>query len=70
MQILRKKWKVDQKEDLLTWMLKGIQRDPNFIFRTEQLTQLNTLKKITLPNGFDQGDKQSMQCNKKKKKNS
>ncbi|XP_055254121.1 shugoshin 2 [Moschus berezovskii] len=46
---------------------EGDSRDPNFIFNTEQLTQLNTLKKITLPNGFDQGDKQSMQCNKKKR---
>ena len=47
---------------------EGDSRDPNFIFSNEQMTQLNTLKKITLPNGFDQGDKQSMQCNKKKKR--
>ncbi|XP_061237143.1 shugoshin 2 isoform X1 [Bos javanicus] len=47
---------------------EGDSRDPNFIFSTEQLTQLNTWKKITLPNGFDQGDKQSMQCNQKKKR--
>ncbi|KAB0379214.1 hypothetical protein FD755_006998 [Muntiacus reevesi] len=47
---------------------EGDSRDPNFIFSNEQMTQLNTLKKITLPNGFDQSDKQSMQCNKKKKR--
>ncbi|KAB0365810.1 hypothetical protein FD754_009966 [Muntiacus muntjak] len=47
---------------------EGDSRDPNFIFSNEQMTQLNRLKKITLPNGFDQGDKQSMQCNKKKKR--
>nr|XP_045004024.1 shugoshin 2 isoform X2 [Jaculus jaculus] len=39
---------------------------PNFIFNTEQLTQANTLKKITLQNGFDQDDKQNVQFNKSK----
>ncbi|KAK2494736.1 hypothetical protein MC885_010674 [Smutsia gigantea] len=47
---------------------KGDSEDPNFIFSTEQLTQLNTLKKITLPNGCDQDDRQSTRYNKKKKR--
>ncbi|XP_061059756.1 shugoshin 2 [Eubalaena glacialis] len=47
---------------------KGDSEEPNFIFSTEQLTQLNMLKKITLHNGFDQDDRQSTQYNKKKKR--
>uniref|UniRef100_A0A8D2ANW0 Shugoshin 2 n=1 Tax=Sciurus vulgaris TaxID=55149 RepID=A0A8D2ANW0_SCIVU len=41
--------------------------DPNFIHNTEQLTQANILKKITLQNSFDQDDGQSTHYNKKKK---
>ncbi|XP_060007347.1 shugoshin 2 [Lagenorhynchus albirostris] len=41
--------------------------EPNFIFSTEQLTQLNMPKKITLHNGFDQDDRPSTQYNKKRK---
>uniref|UniRef100_A0A452V6C6 Shugoshin 2 n=1 Tax=Ursus maritimus TaxID=29073 RepID=A0A452V6C6_URSMA len=47
---------------------KGDSEDPNFIFNTEQLTQLNILKKETLHNGFDQEDGQNTQCNKRKKR--
>ncbi|XP_027447137.1 shugoshin 2 isoform X2 [Zalophus californianus] len=47
---------------------KGDSEDPDFIFNTEQLTQLNILKKVTLHNGFDQEDRQSTQCNKRKKR--
>ncbi|XP_057602661.1 shugoshin 2 isoform X2 [Hippopotamus amphibius kiboko] len=47
---------------------KGDSEDPDFIFTTEQLTQLNMLKKIILHNGFDQDDRQSTQYNKKKKR--
>ncbi|KAI5930255.1 Shugoshin 2 [Manis javanica] len=47
---------------------KGDSEDPNFIFNTEQVTQLNTLKKITLPSGCDQDDRQSTRYNKKKKR--
>uniref|UniRef100_M3Y9I8 Shugoshin 2 n=1 Tax=Mustela putorius furo TaxID=9669 RepID=M3Y9I8_MUSPF len=46
----------------------GDSEDPNFIFDTEQLTHLNILKKVTLHNGFDQDDRQSIQCNKRKKR--
>uniref|UniRef100_G1LFQ1 Shugoshin 2 n=1 Tax=Ailuropoda melanoleuca TaxID=9646 RepID=G1LFQ1_AILME len=47
---------------------KGDSEDPNFIFNTEQLTQLNILKKETLHNGSDQDDRQNTQCNKRKKR--
>uniref|UniRef100_A0A452RGL6 Shugoshin 2 n=1 Tax=Ursus americanus TaxID=9643 RepID=A0A452RGL6_URSAM len=47
---------------------KGDSEDPNFIFNTEQLTQLNILKKETLHNGFDEEDGQNTQCNKRKKR--
>uniref|UniRef100_A0A673TEJ5 Shugoshin 2 n=2 Tax=Suricata suricatta TaxID=37032 RepID=A0A673TEJ5_SURSU len=47
---------------------KGDSEDPNFIFGTEQLTQSNILKKVTPHNGFGQDDRESTQCNKKKKK--
>ncbi|XP_025749690.1 shugoshin 2 isoform X2 [Callorhinus ursinus] len=47
---------------------KGDSEDPDFIFSTEQLTQLNILKKVTLHNDFDQEDGQSTQCNKRKKR--
>ncbi|XP_029419425.1 shugoshin 2 [Nannospalax galili] len=40
--------------------------DPNFLSNTQQLTQANILKKITLQNGFDQDDRQNTQCSKKK----
>nr|XP_008506230.1 PREDICTED: shugoshin-like 2 isoform X1 [Equus przewalskii]XP_008506231.1 PREDICTED: shugoshin-like 2 isoform X2 [Equus przewalskii] len=43
---------------------KGDSEDPSFIFNTEQLAQLNILKKIH--NGFDQDDRQSTRYNKKK----
>ncbi|ELW62675.1 Shugoshin-like 2 [Tupaia chinensis] len=42
--------------------------DPTFIVNTEQLTQMNILKKITPPNDFDQDDGQNTQFNKKKKR--
>ncbi|XP_008067992.1 shugoshin 2 [Carlito syrichta] len=42
--------------------------DPDFIFSTEQLTQVNLLKKITPHNGFHQDDRQNTQCNKKKRR--
>ncbi|XP_053452267.1 shugoshin 2 isoform X2 [Nycticebus coucang] len=42
--------------------------DPDFIFSTEQLTQADILKKITLRNEFHQDDRQNTQCNKKKKR--
>uniref|UniRef100_A0A8C9K0N2 Shugoshin 2 n=1 Tax=Panthera tigris altaica TaxID=74533 RepID=A0A8C9K0N2_PANTA len=45
---------------------KGNSEDPNFIFSAEQLTQLNILKEVTLHNGFDQDDRESIQHNKKK----
>uniref|UniRef100_A0A8C4PTS3 Shugoshin 2 n=1 Tax=Equus asinus asinus TaxID=83772 RepID=A0A8C4PTS3_EQUAS len=45
---------------------KGDSEDPNFIFNTEQLAQLNILKKIH--NGFDQDDRQSTRYDKKKKR--
>ncbi|XP_025768275.1 shugoshin 2 [Puma concolor] len=47
---------------------KGNSEDPNFIFSAEQLTQLNILKEVTLHNGFDQDDRESIQHNKKKKR--
>ncbi|XP_034863326.1 shugoshin 2 [Mirounga leonina] len=47
---------------------KGDSEDPDFIFSTEQLIQLNKLKKVTLHNGFDQDDRQNTQCNKRKKR--
>ncbi|XP_014401066.1 PREDICTED: shugoshin-like 2 isoform X1 [Myotis brandtii] len=46
----------------------GDSEDPNSIFSTEQLTQLNKLKTITLHNDFDQDDRQSTENGKKKKK--
>ncbi|VCW50203.1 unnamed protein product [Gulo gulo] len=46
----------------------GDSEDTNFIFDTEQLTHLNILKKVTLHNGFDQEDRQTIQCNKRKKR--
>ncbi|XP_047576786.1 shugoshin 2 [Lutra lutra] len=46
----------------------GESEDPNFIFDTEQLTHLNILKQVTLHNGFDQDDRKSIQCNKRKKR--
>uniref|UniRef100_A0A8C0TC36 Shugoshin 2 n=1 Tax=Canis lupus familiaris TaxID=9615 RepID=A0A8C0TC36_CANLF len=46
---------------------KGDSDDPNFMFNTEQLTQLNILKKVTLHDDFDQDKRQTTQCNKKKK---
>uniref|UniRef100_G1P1Z9 Shugoshin 2 n=1 Tax=Myotis lucifugus TaxID=59463 RepID=G1P1Z9_MYOLU len=46
----------------------GDSEDPNSIFSTEQLTQLNKLKTITLHNDFDQDDRQSTEKGKKKKK--
>lgn len=46
----------------------GNSEDPNSIFSTEQLTQLNKRKTITLHNDFDQDDRQSTENGKKKKK--
>ncbi|XP_045054452.2 shugoshin 2 isoform X2 [Desmodus rotundus] len=41
--------------------------DPNFVFSTEQLTQLNILKTVNPHNDFDQDDKQSTEGSKKKR---
>ncbi|XP_032335986.1 shugoshin 2 [Camelus ferus] len=46
---------------------EGDSKDPNFILSTEQLPQLNTLKKMSLHNDFDQDARQNTQYNKKKK---
>ncbi|XP_036899561.1 shugoshin 2 isoform X1 [Sturnira hondurensis] len=40
--------------------------DPNYIFNTEQLTQLNIPKTINLHNDFDQDDKQNTEDSKKR----
>nr|XP_007963979.1 shugoshin 2 [Chlorocebus sabaeus]XP_007963980.1 shugoshin 2 [Chlorocebus sabaeus]XP_037857710.1 shugoshin 2 [Chlorocebus sabaeus] len=42
--------------------------DPGFIFNNEQLAQVNELKKMTLQTGFEQGDRENIPCNKKKKR--
>ncbi|XP_045431379.1 shugoshin 2 isoform X2 [Pipistrellus kuhlii] len=46
----------------------GNSEDPNSIFSTEQQTQLNKRKTITLQNDFDQDDRESTENGKKKKK--
>ncbi|XP_045873946.1 shugoshin 2 isoform X1 [Meles meles] len=62
--------KVENGPDKRSVVLNGAgdSEDPNFIFDTEQLTHLNILKKVTLHNGFDQEDRQSIQCIKRKKR--
>nr|XP_012328654.1 shugoshin 2 [Aotus nancymaae] len=42
--------------------------DSGFIFDPEQLAQVNELKKMTLHTGFEQDDRENVQCNKKKKR--
>ncbi|XP_074255398.1 shugoshin 2 isoform X1 [Saimiri boliviensis] len=42
--------------------------DPGFIFDPEQLAQVNELKKMTLHTGFEQDDRENVQCNKKNKR--
>ncbi|KAM7105382.1 shugoshin 2 isoform 1-T3 [Molossus nigricans] len=62
--------KIDNEAEKRPVGLNGNQdsEDPNSDFSTEQLTQLNKLKTITLHNDLDQDDKQSTDNRKKKKK--
>ncbi|XP_077010732.1 shugoshin 2 isoform X2 [Tamandua tetradactyla] len=46
----------------------GNSEDTDFIFNTEQLTQVNILKEVTPDNVFDQDNRQSTQYNKKKRR--
>ncbi|XP_020028591.2 shugoshin 2 isoform X2 [Castor canadensis] len=46
---------------------KSHSEDPNLIINTDQLTEMNIPKKITLQNGFDEDDRQNIHYNKKKK---
>ncbi|XP_054442188.1 shugoshin 2 [Pteronotus mesoamericanus] len=62
--------KIENKPDKRSVGLNGDRdsEDPNSIFKTEQLTQLNILKTITLHNDFDQSDRQSAEDSRKKKR--
>ncbi|XP_023444675.2 shugoshin 2 isoform X2 [Dasypus novemcinctus] len=64
------KEKIENKPERRSVVLdgKGDLEDPNFIFNTEQLTQVNILREVIPDNSFDQDDRQSIQCNKKRKK--
>lgn len=46
---------------------KGNLEDPDFAFKSEHLTQLNTRKTMTLHNGFDRDDKRSTETSEKKR---
>ncbi|XP_039078000.1 shugoshin 2 [Hyaena hyaena] len=62
--------KIENGPEKISVVLEGKvdSEDPDFIFSTEQVTQLNILKKVTHHNGFDQDDRESTQHNKKKKR--
>ncbi|XP_037023480.2 shugoshin 2 isoform X2 [Artibeus jamaicensis] len=61
--------KIENKPEKRSVGLNGNRdsEDPNFIFRTEQLTQLNIPRTINLHNDFDQDDKQNTEDGEKKR---